>query len=1596
MILQFHFRNRQTDTDPTAGKPSNRRGSNATSTSSFSLAKAFTKVHKDDVTDGEAKSLGLNLLYSPSEPQADFIFVHGLGGDSKKTWCKNSIPSQYWPQEWLPQDPAFKNVRIHSYGYDSHYLKGKEDCLNVHHLGKLLLGEMDTSPTLTDTRIPIVAIGHSMGGLVIKKAFILAKNDPAYRDLANRFAAIYFLATPHRGADSAKLLKNILRMAYDRAYITDLGRNSGAVQVINDEFRHLSAGLELWSFYETQNMKWFNAPIVDPESAVLGYREEKQIPMNADHRSICKFESQLDTNYVNLRNALASTVGNITDGLATLGTQQKRHEGKALGEYLGICNILDDEYTMVKEARLKTSCQWIETKTSFKKWRDGKLGENNILLIEGKPATGKSVLAGYIIDQLRQSDSTCCSHYFFKHGDKAKSALGASIRSLAFQMAISNSGIRDVILRIQADGISLKNMDARTIWRILFLQGIFQTHFGSHFWVIDGLDECSNPAAFVDIILSNISASMPLRILITSRDTVNLQPSFSSLSPTIFASLSIQTKDTASDIKLLVESQMENLSIVDSEDQTILIKKILSESKGSFLWTLLVLKELQRCHSKNEVQHVLSEVPRGMESLYKRILETMSREIRGKELAKAILMWAACAIRPMATSELDGALRLDIEDVFPKLEHSIAALCGQLVMVDKFGKILMVHETAREYLLSHDLHSEFAFDEAHAHGRMARICLQYLTGNEMKPPRTSRWRRLPDIQNKRGDFSDYAYIAFSYHLCHADPLTKGLLELTEQFFSSNILTWIEAIANLGDLNQLIRTSKHLRTYLNAVCVERSPLDPRIRDLRQWTADLTRLAAKFANALIASPSAIYSLIPPFCPSGTMIHGVSTHSRRLTVLGASSEKWDDRLFCVNFRQGQPSAICYGESFVATGLSTGAVILYYATSYQEYRVLNHGEPVKIIRFRSRTDFIATCGMKMTKIWDIKSGDIVHNLKSPQNPLDMIFDTNKLIVASHKNYLRCWDLQLNSITERTILWSNCLGPTGTPIRKPPCVVAISTSHQMIAIAYSGEPIVLWDMNEDAYIGTCGKKLSNGQYCHSRVVALAFNPNPSVGLLATAYLDGDLALIDPFTDEQMECFRANCQTLAASPNGRLLAAGAAEGVIHVYEFDTLRLLYRVKSTDSYIKNLSFSRDSLRLADIRGSQCTIWEPASFIRESLNDDSSGTTTTSMVDTIALDATSKITAIAIHPTNNVIICGRDDGRILQYGTRTASLLGPLCNHKSQVRFLMWYKHTNALLSVDVSNKIYLHKFEIASDKCSLIDVEIVFQIQLESDQAIIDVLIVEPAGKFIIATRESDHTYSSNGTEEGNRKYDDAGSMHRWIHHPRSSLHLICMDSTTARIYCWKDWSEVECFPMPGGRDGLQLKSLRFFSTGQNLMAFVEWSEKDASTVTTDTSILDANCLLASNDSPKQNDSIITVVASKQGFKGVARESITCSPKIVEIFHPQFLALARNITHVLGIDETGQLIFLDRSSWVCSIRLNENGPLNDRGTRNTSNVYFRHFFIPYDWFAGRREILCVCTSMQADIIFAQNRGLALIREWIHYAERIGLEELEQIHE
>lgn len=150
-----------------------------------------------------------------------------------------------------------------------------------------------------------------MGGLVIKKAFILARQIREFESIAQRVQAVFFLATPHKGADLAHLLSKMLQVTSGfRPFVTDLHRNSLATQSINDQFPQHCQGLQLYSFYETltTNFGISKSLVVGKDLGTLGYPNERTTYLNANHRDVCKYATTSDPNYITVRIVVATVI----------------------------------------------------------------------------------------------------------------------------------------------------------------------------------------------------------------------------------------------------------------------------------------------------------------------------------------------------------------------------------------------------------------------------------------------------------------------------------------------------------------------------------------------------------------------------------------------------------------------------------------------------------------------------------------------------------------------------------------------------------------------------------------------------------------------------------------------------------------------------------------------------------------------------------------------------------------------------------------------------------------------------------------------------------------------------------------------------------------------------------------------------------------------------------------------------------------------------------------------------------------------------------------------------------------------------------------
>ena len=88
-------------------------------------------------------ALGLTLIYSPEDVhKADIVFVHGLGGTSRKTWSKNEDPDLFWPMKFLPFEPDVALTRIFTFGYNANFRAAGKVNISVLDFAKDLLFDL--------------------------------------------------------------------------------------------------------------------------------------------------------------------------------------------------------------------------------------------------------------------------------------------------------------------------------------------------------------------------------------------------------------------------------------------------------------------------------------------------------------------------------------------------------------------------------------------------------------------------------------------------------------------------------------------------------------------------------------------------------------------------------------------------------------------------------------------------------------------------------------------------------------------------------------------------------------------------------------------------------------------------------------------------------------------------------------------------------------------------------------------------------------------------------------------------------------------------------------------------------------------------------------------------------------------------------------------------------------------------------------------------------------------------------------------------------------------------------------------------------------
>ncbi len=1189
--------------------------------------------------------------------------------------------------------------------------------------------------------------------------------------------------------------------------------------------------------------------------------------------------------------------------------------------------------------------------------------DSTILWLNGGPATGKSVLSAFIIEHLLQQQRSC-QYFFFRFGDQSKRTTSALLKSLALQASYMLPTFRSKFVKLVDAATRLDHADARTIWLRLFTSILFKLRGEPLFWVIDGLDEAASPRALVNM-LSDISAStIPIRVFIVSRKTQELETAFERLGQRIPVE-PILINPVDQDIHCFVQEEKEYFhgspKFKDEVAQQIVLK-----ANGNFLWVHLAVKRIERCHTQKAVENALEELPSGMEELYGRMADAIARnpEESDRLLSKAALMWASFGRRPLNLNELSQAFSLDRSiPCALDLGKSIIEICGGFIVVDSNSNVAMIHQTAREFLQGvTDL--PFSIKPAKAHEDLLIACLRCL----MNP--SFRAKLGPD--HSLPPFVEYAATSWYYHLGRCVESSEATLALQIRFLRSQfVLTWIQVIGQIGQLGSLVEASRMLNRYASRRRKEDEDKMPPLRKITEvevmekWATDLVKIVGRFGMQLLTYPGSIHKLIPPFCPPLSAIHQQFGKNQNIVIQGISRSAWDDSMARLSVGKSRQTAMVlsagsYFAVLAQSRISGGEIVIYEANTCKELRRLNHEERVLLMGFDNSGSKLATHGFRTTKIWKVSTGSLLHTLPKPSSaiPLATLFvnEDNKLLTAYNDRVVR----QL-SVDTVELSWeiAGKLEETeeieGT-FYNAPTSIAINSNGKDAAVAYRGFPLTIWDIEGEQPLYRCMRTSparGDAQESWHAVRKVIWRPYSEevIGL----YDDSSIFKWDPILDDHQVNAAGAVIDIACSHEGHYFLTGHTKGIVKIWNATHFIPIYQISSS-AYLSGFTFSPDSRRIYDIRGSYCNVWEPNILMRLGELDaegDSSYAAAEAgsqhpSVDPGYAEGTPDIlpilTSLASHPMLPVYCTGNEDGLVefvnVEHDAKRD--VWPPSTSNIQIEKVVCSDDGCLIAAADLHGRLCVCYVESEPGP----DLRPVYNFTTIIDRhfnieggAIRDLTISADKTRILVYTLARLSLVSlTDGSILAVRPLESQGEESKWINVQSDVDFLLEFRSDGLSIYSWEDLSKIasascehawedSVTSLKYGEDVLHPGTLTPItgkpSTGQTS----QWPElghvdRVYNTHNMTQMLVEVSYSSVSSSTHKKVILVLDTAATVQLARGNIKkepDSFRTPENDLKLWYllPSFLSERIELT--LGFLAQDRLIFLDHDFWVCSITI-----------------------------------------------------------------------------
>ncbi|KAI0532177.1 hypothetical protein GGR58DRAFT_191520 [Xylaria digitata] len=357
---------------------------------------------------------------SSSNIDVDVVLVHGLRGHYTGTW--KAEDKTVWPKDLLPKHlhEIKIDIRVLSFEYGGS-IKGTTSKAGIDDAAQNLLQHLiDQRDDLGTQWRPIVFVGHSLGGVIIKRAIQVAYIDPAFKSIKNTTLGVVYFATPHHMSQEefSSFLADVLqcnrpemklfpgkRIQPTQEMVNEIQQNPKLFTFISDDFIHLYNKLGSRTFQEGNETALLSKVVVGREQGKFGIDTENAAMIPGDHLGLCKFGRG------KFEDARFRVVWKGMEKMIKESPKQKKLTKERTKALDSLCSDVLCQSMMAKKPMAKSG-EWMFERAEFTAWLNQRSSKQGLWVV-GRPGCGKSYLAKHIIDKLRgRGDPVVCAFLY--------------------------------------------------------------------------------------------------------------------------------------------------------------------------------------------------------------------------------------------------------------------------------------------------------------------------------------------------------------------------------------------------------------------------------------------------------------------------------------------------------------------------------------------------------------------------------------------------------------------------------------------------------------------------------------------------------------------------------------------------------------------------------------------------------------------------------------------------------------------------------------------------------------------------------------------------------------------------------------------------------------------------------------------------------------------------------------------------------------------------------------------------------------------------------------------------------------------------------